>query len=234
MRALLSQLHSLEIGFQFESDTRYWLGAVFAAASQVTPLQLHARMADVPEVSQDDLSALSALRCCCLQLEDGCYEGDCLRYEHHALSLRAADVAWMTRLTELRLCMWDMSWGDVAASAAAGHLSALRCLHLHNEGSNGPGMFQTPAYEAFPVVRLEHLTRLHVHDESQVVTGGLIAALERCRLPTLAVLEVIMTCCAGMEGDDACAALWQQHLEQVVRRVVAPALVRLTICAVPE
>jgi hypothetical protein len=230
LKASFSQLHSLEwlVATQ-DFDDQQSLGDVLAAASQLTRLHLGAHPR---EVSQRQLSVLTALRCCSLQLRDGEAEAWDVDVEFFALSLRAPDVAWMTRLTQLRLCMWDMSWGDLATAAAAGHLSALRSLHLHNEGSNGPDMFQTPTYGGFPVVRLEHLTRLHVLDEGQVVTGGLIGALERCRLPALAVLEVTMTCCAGVEGDDACAALWQQHLEQVVRRVVAPALVRLTISAV--
>lgn len=210
---IMPQLESLH--WRFAPGTSPLLGQAFAAASsQLTRLELLGMF----QPSLETLACLTALRSCAVGIHR----------DNRGFSLHAPGLAWMARLSELRLDCAAMRWSAVAAVAAAGHWSGLRSLCLV-----GHSMFH--ANEQYSsLVRLDHLSRLHVWADTggidwpdwPVIYCRLISGLEQWRLPALAALSVPEYGGGSMQDDDSAPA-WQQHLGEVVRKHVAPAVVSI-------
>jgi hypothetical protein len=200
----MSQLHSLSWRAGYDDNPL----TQFVSASQLTRLELAAP----PKLQLAALSSLAALRCCCIAPPPPGFETG---YDFTPVEwLHAPHLPWMTRLTELRLACFDLKWGDVAAVVSAGHWSALRCLTLLNRWQAEGGRL--------PLARLDHLTRLVVaapyRRSLPASAAPFLKAMERWRLPALAVLET-------RDWDDGAydQRQWHQRLDRVVKGVVAPA-----------
>jgi hypothetical protein len=212
----MSQLYSLKYSAaKYDGDPLTQI----SPASQLTRLEV-ATHAEHP-LQLAALSSLAALRCCCIEY-DGCEYGDSFR-------LHAAQLSWMTQLTELRLELTtqfaQLEWADVAAVAAAGHWSGLRSLKLGNDGwklGEGP----------LPLARLDHLTRLMVEGPSlfnDLTHDCFHNVMRSWRLPALAVLEVHTMWNAADGGPDSDGeARWRPPLARMMKQgVVAPGLVSI-------
>jgi hypothetical protein len=209
----MSQLHSLKYSAaKYEGDPLTQI----APASQLTRLEVTTHPEHPLQLAA--LSSLAALRCCCI--EQAGYDYD----DGNSFELRAAQLSWMTQLTELRLELPDqggqLEWADVAAVAAAGHWSGLRSLKLGNdEWKLGEG--------PLPLARLEHLTRLMVEGPSlfnDMTHDCFHNVMRSWRLPALAVLEVHTEWNAADGGPDRDKeAKWRPPLARIMKQgVVAP------------
>jgi hypothetical protein len=231
----MSQLHSLQWNSTHATSP---LDQVLAAASCLTRLELPA----VPAHKLVQLSCLPALRHCAIRPTDVVMDMRHLLWPSSFdgnSSLHVSDLAWTARLWELRLNTLELTWEFVADVAAAGHWSALRCLHL-----SGTRLFPvqpaSPGQQPASLVCLDHLTSLHVHGRDDAAFhSSLISSLERWRLPALAVLEVsdfdgpgspqqwldkLLT--LQLQLQQAANQLQQQRFKQAVRQVV-PSLARI-------
>jgi hypothetical protein len=216
----MSQLHSLKYSAaKYKGDPLTQI----APATQLTRLEVTTHREHPLQLAA--LSSLAALRCCRIE-----HAGDAGWYGYsHSFRLHAAQLSWMTQLTELRLELPDqggqLEWADVAAVAAAGHWSGLRSLKLANdEWKLGEG--------PLPLARLDHLTRLMVEGPS--LFNGMPHdcfhnVMRSWRLPALAVLEVHTMWNAADGGPDSDGeARWRPPLARIMKQgAVAPGLVSI-------